>query len=758
MDKHYQPSSEPDIYQLWLDKKVFTPKINKLSKAKSRVTEGKPFTIILPPPNANNPLHAGHALYTVEDIMIRYHRMLGDPTLWLPGTDHAGIETQFVFEKELQKTGQSRFDFDRDTLYKKIAEFVDKNKDISIRQLKRLGFSLDWTRLKFTLDPDHTARIYAVFQKMCHEGLIYRGERMVNYCTRCGTAFSNLEVNYVEEKTDLYYMKYGPFVLATTRPETKFGDTAVAVHPDDKRYQNLIGKDIIIDGLIGPFTVKVIADDMVDRKFGTGVVKITPAHDPNDFEAGLRHHLPIKQVIDFNGRLNHLTGKYQGLTVHSARIQIVKDLEAKGDLVKIDHNYVHRIGRCYRCNQVIEPMVSPQWFVKIKPLSDKAVSAVKTDKVAIFPKRFKKQFLAWMKENRDWNISRQIVWGHRIPAWYNLDADPQIFLTFLNQDKNIVTGFWQNLKDKYKFSEIKKGLQTLTAPASAKYYLSEKDALKTGPHILQETDTFDTWFSSGQWPYSTLGWDPDGHHSPDFNYFYPTSVLDTMWDILFFWVARMIMMGIYTTGQVPFKVAHMHSRVLDAKGQKMSKSKGNAINPTDIADKDGADALRLALVYGVAPGSDIALSDDKIRAQRHFVNKIWNASRFALMTLDRFPKASFDFPSKLHPDDQKIIKKLNKLITSVTSDIEKYRFGQASENLYQFFWHQFCDLYLESIKNRGADAIPVLMHLLVTQLKLLHPFAPFVTEAVYQQLPSIFTKKQPILATAPWPRPAHEKT
>ncbi|MFA6519059.1 MAG: valine--tRNA ligase [Candidatus Shapirobacteria bacterium] len=743
MDKAYSPSTEPEIYDLWEKSGAFTPKIDKTKK---------PFTIILPPPNANDPLHAGHALYTVEDIMVRFHRMLGDPTLWLPGTDHAGIETQFVFEKHLKADDKSRFDYDRNTLFKMISDFVNENRTTAVNQMKRLGFSLDWTRLKFAMDPDHNDRVFAVFRKMYQDGLIYRDEKIVNYCTRCGTAFSNLEVNHVEEIGSLYYMKYGPFVLATTRPETKFGDTAVAVNPKDKRYQQYVGQEITVDGLNGPFKVKVIADSMVDMQFGTGVVKITPAHDPDDFAASQRHHLEIKKIIGFDGRLNELTGKYAGLTVNQARQQVVADMQARGMLVKIDDHYLHRIGRCYRCNQIIEPMVSPQWYVKIESLADKAVEAVKSDAVEIFPKRFKIQFLTWMKDIRDWPISRQIVWGQRIPAWYNLDETPAIRLTFIDQDNKTIIDNWENIKGKYSFEIIKLGLQSLIAPTTAKYYLSEADALKSGGNILQETDTFDTWFSSGQWPYSTLGWDPDGHHSEDFKYFYPTSVLDTMWDILFFWVARMIMMGLYVTGEVPFKVAHMHSRVLDGKGQKMSKSKGNTINPVDIAENFGADALRLALVIGVAPGSDIALSEDKIRSARNFVNKIWNASRFVLMIAEKHN--CFDIKidlDKIKPADQKIIKQKIILIKQVTKLIEQYKFGLASEKLYQFFWHDFCDVYIESTKDRGPEVVPILLDVLITSLKLLHPFIPFVTESVYQQLRNQFDLPEPLLISSSWP-------
>jgi valyl-tRNA synthetase len=762
MDKAYSPTSEESIYQLWENSGVFTPKIDKSKK---------PYSIILPLPNANDPMHMGHALFTIEDILIRYHRMLGDPTLWLPGSDHAGIETQFVFEKKLAKEGKSRFDFDRETLYKMIWDFVEENREINIRQMKKLGFSMDWTRYHYSLEPQIIDNVLTVFKKLYQDGLIYRDEKIVNYCTHCGTAFSNLEVDYVDEVTSLYYMKYGPFTLATTRPETKFGDTAVAVNPKDARYQQYVGQEITVDGLNGPFVVKVIADDMVDPEFGTGVVKITPAHDPDDFEAGLRHHLEIKRVIGFDGRLNELTGKYAGLTVAKAREQVVADMQAKGMIVKIDTNYRHRIGKCYRCHHVIEPMVAPQWFVKIAPLAKPAIEAAKTGKVKFFPIRFKKAFITWMENIRDWNISRQIVWGPRIPAWYCLDCHPDIKINFLTKDKQIITGFYTDLKAKYSFEDINQGLQSIVAPVTADFIVDKADKCPKcqSTHLLQETDTFDTWFLSGQWPLNTLGFNPKNpdKSSPDFKYFYSTSVLDTLWDILFFWVARMIMFGLYLAKDVPFKTVHLHSRVVDSKGQKMSKSKGNVVDPLLMSEKYGTDALRFSLVYGIAPASDFVVSEDKIRAHRNFVNKIWNASRFVMMTIDKFPSVKAPFlqggmsaladKGVSNPDDLAIIQKLNSLIKSTTTDINSYHFGQASENLYQFFWHDFCDVYIEATKNRSSDVIPVLLTVLITSLKLLHPFIPFVTESVFQTLKTAYGLEDSLLASSSWPTVINEK-
>ncbi len=747
MDKVYSPTQEADIYRRWEQAGIFTPQVPP-SPASARLQK-QPFCVILPPPNANDPLHAGHALYCVEDVMVRFHRMLGDPTLWLPGTDHAGIETQFVFEKYLQKQGKSRFDYDRDTLFRMISDFVDQNRTIAVDQLKRLGFSLDWTRLKFAMDQDHNAKIYAVFQKMVADGLVYRDEKIVNYCTFCGTAFSNLEVVHKTVSSHLWYINYGPVSVATTRPETLLGDTAVAVNPSDPRYQKLIGQNLSLP-LVGR-QIPIIADQSIDSDFGTGAVKVTPCHSPEDYDLAKKHHLEFIRILNYNGLTNqNVPEKYQNLFPLQARESVLADLADQGLLEKtVDH--VHQVGHCYKCGRPIEPLTAPQWFVKIAPLAQKAVDVVKNDQVRIFPSRFKKQFLLWMKDIRDWPISRQIVWGQRIPAWYNLDENPQILISYLNADNKIVTGYWQDIKH-LDFEQIRLGLQTLLAPVDSKFYLSRVEAEKHGPHVLQETDTFDTWFSSGQWPYSTLGWDPAGHHSPDFEYFYPTSVLDTMWDILFFWVARMIMLGIYATGQIPFKVAHMHSRVLDGQGQKMSKSKGNTINPVDIATLHGADALRLALMVGVAPGSDIALSEDKIRAQRNFVNKIWNASRFVDLLSDKLNNFSTAINYSLLADsDIQILTKLNEVIASTTANLYKYRFGQASEDLYHFFWHDFCDQYLESTKNRGPEVIPVLITVLISSLKLLHPFAPFVTETIYQSFKPKFKLNEAFLAISSWP-------
>jgi len=719
MDKVYNPQEvEKRIYSFWEKAGYFAPKIDK---------KKKPFCILLPLPNANDPIHMGHALFTVEDIMIRYHRMLGEPTLWLPGSDHAGIETQFVFEKKLAKEGKSRFDFDRETLYKMIADFVEQNREININQLKKLGFSLDWTRYHYSLEPEIIKTVLETFRKLHQDGLIYRGERIVNFCPNCGTAFSDLEVEYEEKDDFLYYLDYGPIQIATTRPETIFADVAVAVHPKDKRYKNLIGKKAQI-----PITNKqipIITDEVIDIDFGTGALKVTPAHDATDFEIGQRQNLEIITVIDKNGKMINLPKKYLGLTVLKARQEVLGDLEKEKRLIKKEP-LRHTVGICYRCETTIEPMILPQWFVKIKPLAEKAIKAVEDGKTKIVPKkRFEKMYFDWLDNIHDWNISRQIVWGPRIPVWYCFECNPDILLNFIDQNGNKVSGDFQKLKGKYEFEEIKKGLQSLVADKNTTYMLEEKNCSKcAGNYVLQETDTFDTWFLSGQWPLTTLGY-PD---SKDFQYFYPTSVLDTLWDILFFWVARMMMFGLYLAGNVPFRTVHLHARVVDKFGQKMSKSKGNVIDPITVVEKYGADALRMALVLGVAPGGDIYLSDEKIRGMRNFANKIWNAARYVLANTDNAPGPK----AAKHSQDKWIISELEKVVKAVTKQIEAYRFGQASELLYDFFWHTFCDKYIEMSKKRRVEAQATLLYVLQTSLKLLHPFMPFITEEIWQKLPN----------------------
>jgi valyl-tRNA synthetase len=743
MDKRYNSQTvEKRIYQMWEKGGYFTPKINP---------KKKPFTILLPLPNANDPLHMGHALFTVEDILTRYHRMLGDPTLWLPGGDHAGIETQFVFEKELAKNGKSRFDFDRKTLHQMIVKFTEENKNINKEQLKRMGFSLDWTRYHYSLDPDILETVLNTFKKLHQDNLVYRGERIVNYCPHCGTAFSNLEVRYREEQGFLYYLNYGVLQIATTRPETIFADVAVAVNPKDKRYLKLVSQKATIP-LINK-KIPIITDEAIDINFGTGALKVTPGHDQVDFEIGQRHNLEIIKIINQDGKMINLPQKYLGMSIDQARKEALKDLKEEKKLIKTEP-LKHSIGFCYRCGTTIESLTMPQWFVKTKPLAKPAIKAVKEGKTKIVPKkRFEKMYFDWMENIQDWNISRQIVWGPRIPAWYCLDCNPEITINFIDKKGKKISGKYQDLKDKYSFTEIENGLQQLTAPTKATYSL-EKGACKKckSENIFQETDTFDTWFLSGQWPLSTLGFP----NSRDFKYFYPTSVMDTLWDILFFWVARMMMLGIYRAKDVPFRVIHLHARVVDEHGQKMSKSRANVIDPLPMIEKYGADALRMALTIGVSPGSDIALSEDKIRAMRNFGNKIWNAARFILA----YPNQSKSEIIRMNPnkDDKWILEETERTVKRVTKLIDRYRFDLAAETIYHFFWHTFCDKYIEMSKERRDEAQPVLLQVLETSLKLLHPFMPFITEQVYQlaktknieQSAKLFKEKALIISK--WPK------
>ena len=686
---------EAKIYEKWERSGAFQPKKPKSPK--------QPFCIIMPPPNANEDLHIGHARFVaVEDILTRYHRMKGEPTLWLPGADHAGIETQYVFEKKLKDEGKSRFDFDRETLYQMIWDYSMEKKSRMESQLRALGASCDWTRNKFTLDPAIIKIVYRTFKKLFEDELVYRGNRLVNYCTHCGTAYSNLEVDHVERTDPLYFMKYGPFTLATVRPETKFGDTAVAVNPKDKRYVEWVGKEIEVKGLLGKFKIKVIADGAVDPEFGTGVVKVTPAHDPVDWEMGRRHNLEVKQVIGLDGRLNEKAGRYQGLTVKEARRMVAEDLQKAGLLEKVDENYRHSVAVCYRCKSVIEPLPMEQWFLKVVPLVKKALVAMGKGEVKFTAKRFDKIARHWYANLYDWNISRQIVWGIRIPAW-----------------KCGKCGEW-----------------TITAGETP-----DRCSKCKSKEITQDSDTFDTWFSSGQWPFATLQTSQKG----DFEFFYPTSLMETAYDIIPFWVIRMIMLGLYETGKVPFREVLIHGLVRDKEGQKISKSKGNVIDPLVMVERYGADALRMGVVWGAKVESDIALSEENIRGQRNFANKIWNVARFVLMETNLKSKI-LNLKSK-NKDDQWILKEIKTTIEKVTKALDTYRPNEAVEELYEFVWHRFADIYLEKTKSRRAEAQPTLELVLKESLKLLHPFMPFVTEAIWEEL-----GEKEMLITSPWPK------
>ncbi len=725
MDKVYEHKNvEENLYKEWEEKGYFKPEINP---------EGTPYSIILPPPNANAPLHFGHAMYVIEDILVRYHRMKGDKTLWLPGADHAGFETQFVFEKKLAAEGKSRFDFKRDELYGMILEFVEGNRPVMEGQLRKMGFSLDWSRKKLTIDPEIVGIVYRNFKKLFDEGLAYRAQRLVNYCSFDGTSFSDLEVVHEERKSPLYYIKYGPLVLATTRPETKFGDTAVAVNPKDKRYEQYVGRELEIETVLGSAKIKVLADEMVDMEFGTGVVKITPAHDFNDFDVAKRHNLPSIQVIGFDGKMNEHAGEFVGLYVKQARKAVVEKMQEKGLIEKIDEEYVNRVSLCYKCKNILEPLPKEQWFIKMEPLAAPAIDAVKNGDITIFPNSFEKLYFQFLENIRDWNVSRQVVWGIRIPA----------------------------------FSCEKCSNWMVTTGATP-----EKCSNCDSKVLTQDSDTFDTWFSSSQWPYATLmssnktknnNQESQQENLTDFETFYPTSVMETGYDILRWWVARMAMMGLFATGKVPFKNVVLHGLVNDPLGKKMSKSKGNVVNPLELVEQYGADAVRFALVYGTALGNDQVLSYPKLEAARRFTNKLWNIARFITMQQVSLPKQSErsqdssitsqndinklkDFAS--NENDKEWVEKVSVLVSEVTKNIDNYQFNQVSEKLYEFVWHQFADVYIEDVKQRmDENSFAVLNSLFLILNSMLHPMMPFVTDEIFRKL----TNSQSSLMIENWP-------
>lgn len=751
LDKQYQAQQhEEKIYQLWMKHDCFNPDsaINQSLREKAQKTtkQDKSFTVIMPPPNANDPLHVGHAMFvTLEDIMIRHARMKGLDTVWIPGTDHAGIETQFVFEKKLKKEGQSRFNFDRETLFKMIWDYVKTNSDTAVDQIKKLGASADWSRFKFTLDPDIVDSVIDTFIQMDADKLIYRTNRLVNFCPKCGTAFSNLEVDHQEQTGPLYYIKYGPFTLATTRPETKFGDTGLAVHPSDKRYQHYIGQEIEVTGLTGNFKLKVIADEFVDPEFGTGVVKITPYHDFNDFAAWQKHQAelpPPIQVIDFTGRLTGAAGPYAGMKVAAAREQVVKDLDAKGLLVKVDHNYKNKLSVCYRCSGAIEPLPLPQFYIKTKPLTTEVLKRVKQKEVKVVGAGHDKILEHWLENLEDWNISRQIVWGIRLPVWYEVTVNQDAQITFLDENKQRITGQLGKLLETHALEVITTGLQDISARINAPYVISKQ---KPEGDYLQETDTFDTWFSSSQWPFVTLA----NAKSGDLERFYPTAVMETAYDILMFWVMRMLMMGVYKTKQVPFHTVYLHGLIRDAKGQKMSKSKGNVVNPMEISEKYGTDALRMALVIRSSAGLDKSVGDGDFKAARNLTNKLWNASRFILMSLDDNNK-NIDESIKKYEKDQEFSQKLQSITQLVSKNLDSLQLGVAADTLYNEFWHWFCDVCIEDSKKNLISQNSLIRGLIVF-LKLLHPFMPFITEAIWQELVIAKLVTDPTIISSPWP-------
>lgn len=697
LKKAYEPKDvEEKWYNFWED--------NALFKAEIRY-DREPFCIVIPPPNITGHLHMGHALNnTIQDIICRYKRMKGFNVLWQPGTDHAGIATQNVVERELASRGINRYEIGREKFIQLVWEWKERYGNIIITQLKRLGCSCDWSRTRFTMDEGLSRAVREVFVRLYEEGLIYRGDYIINWCPRCHTALADIEVEHEEKDSFLYYIRYpfkdgeGHIVVATTRPETLLGDTAVAVNPEDKRYKKLHGKIVLLPVLKRP--IPIITDSYVDMEFGTGALKITPAHDLNDFEIGNRHGLERVKVIDEDGKMNELAGPYKGMDRFECREVIIKDLETMGLLEKIEP-YKTGIGHCYRCKTVIEPLLSKQWFVKVAPLARKAIEAVEEHKTRIVPDNWETVYFEWMNNIRDWCISRQIWWGHRIPAWHCKECG------HVNVAREEVNGC--NI-------------------------CGSKD-------LVQDEDVLDTWFSSALWPFSTLGW-PD--KTQELKLFYPTSLLVTGFDILFFWVARMMMMGLHFMGDVPFRDVYIHALVRDAEGKKMSKSKGNVIDPLHVMEKFGTDAFRFTLAALAAQGRDIKLSEEKILGYRHFVNKIWNAARFVLMNMDEDVDAIGVYDKKsLGIEDRWIITRLSQAIKGVTEAIENYRFNEAAGTCYQFVWHEFCDWYVEMSKwyLYGNDILrkrttqAVLLEVLSAILRLLHPFMPFVTEEIWQKLP-----------------------
>ncbi|MGD0355808.1 MAG: valine--tRNA ligase [Dehalococcoidia bacterium] len=718
--KAYEPGPiEKERYKFWMDGGYFKPKIDP---------KKKPFTIIMPPPNVTGELHVGHALTAaLEDIMTRWHRMLGDPSLWLPGVDHAGIATQVVVEKELAKEGLDRHQIGREKFEERVWQWANKSRSAITIQHERLGASCDWSRERFTLDEGPVKAVKTAFVRLYDKGLIYRGERIINWCPRCRTALSDLEVQSKDLTSNMWHMKYpyedgsGYITVATTRPETYLGDAAVAVNPEDGRYTKLIGKKVVL-----PFinrAIPIITDEAIDREFGTGMVKVTPAHDPVDFEISERHNLPVIHILNPDATMNDNAGPYASLDRFEARKKVVEDFEKAGLMEKIEP-YSHAIPHCFRCSTVIEPEVSKQWFVKIAPLATPAIEAVKDGRIKIIPERFNKIYLNWMENIRDWCISRQLWWGHRIPVWYCQACGEMIV--------------------------------SIDAPTKCTKCGSSE--------LVQDPDVLDTWFSSGLWPHSTLGW-PD--QTQDFKYFYPTSVMETGYDILFFWVARMIMMGIEDTGDVPFRVVYLHGLIRDEKGEKMSKMKGNVLNPLTAIDQYGCDALRFALTTGTAPGNDLNMGEHRLEAGRNFANKIWNAGRFVLTSLEKEPitRQSLEKVAKnklKETEDRWIISRLNGLIKEVDKLMLNFQFGEAESDIHDFLWGEFCDWYIEICKQRlGKEnsPMPVLAYVLETSLRLLHPFMPFITEELWQDLKERLPQgilASPALIIAPYPK-ANEK-
>jgi len=761
--KAYDPRAvEERLYRFWEERGYFTPRIDP---------QRRPFTIIMPPPNLTGELHLGHALEdTITDILIRWHRMQSDPTLWLPGIDHAAIAVHVVVEKELAKEGFTRQELGRERFLERVWDFVNRSRRRIFDQHKRLGASADWTRERFTMDEGSQRAVRTTFRRLYDEGLIYRGERIINWCPRCQTVLSDLEVEHQERQGHLWYVRYplieegtgtghqepGPatpvpssqfpvpryITIATTRPETIVADTGVAVHPKDRRYRSLVGRKALLPIINRP--LPIVADDAIDPEFGTGALKVTPGHDPVDFDIGQRHSLPTISAIAPDATMNEDAGPYKGMDRDECRRAIVRDLEEQGYLVKTEP-YVHSVGHCYRCDSVVEPLVSLQWFMRMEPLARPAIAAVKDGRIRFVPERFTRVYLNWMENIRDWCISRQLWWGHRVPVWYCADC----------------------------------GGQTLPPLPGAGDPLADPDHCQhcQSRRIEQDPDTLDTWFSSALWPHSTLGWPDD---SDDLRYFYPTSVMQMGYEILFFWGARMIMTGLYNMGQIPFRSVYLHGLIRDEHGRKMSKTVGNVVDPVELIERYGADALRYALATGSSPGNDMKLSEQKLAAGRNFANKLWNAARFVLTNLDgtKVERPPLDRRQAMPLEDRWIMSRLQRVTAGVSQLLERFELGEAGRQVHDFLWGEYCDWYVEmaKVRLRGepgtgnrepgtgsreqgsiADPRPVLVHVLDSSLRLLHPYMPYVTEEIWQALAGHLPDRDAealIVARFPQPDPA----
>jgi len=715
--KPYDPKeTEGRIYKIWEESGFFNPDICIEKGIVNKET--KAFTLIMPPTNANGSLHAGHGLVmTIEDLIVRYKRMRGYKTLWLPGLDHAGFETQVVYERKLEKEGRTRFDIERKQLYQEILDFTLLN-SLNIKgQIRKMGASCDWSREKFTLDDSVVKTVYQTFKKLYDDDLVYRGNRIVSWCSKHQTSFSDLEIKDEERIEPYYYLKYGPFVISTSRPETKFGDKYVVMHPKDERYKEYKdGQKIDLEWINGPITATIIKDENIDMEFGTGVMTITPWHDNVDFEIAERRNLEKEQIIDENGKLLPIAGEFAGMHIKKARSLIIEKLQNKGLVEKIEENYKHIVRTCYKCGTILEPQIKNQWFIKMKPLAEKALEAVNNGEIEYIPNHYKKITTHWLENIMDWNISRQIVWGIPIPAKICNDCE-------------------------HGMVDLNNTIHNCT---------------KCNGSVRTDQDTFDTWFSSGQWPFVTLGY-PD---SDDFKTFYPTDIMETAGDLVFFWVSRMIMLGLYVTGRVPFKTVYYHGMVLDAKGQKMSKSKGNVIDPLTLTDKYGTDAFRIGMIVGNTPGTSLSLSEDKIRAYKNYANKLWNITRFILSSTENI-KYDENFVNCTEVD-LVLIKERDDFIKDITKEMDDYKFYLVGEKIYHYTWSRFADVIIEESKNilngdneySKISRAQFLLDTLTKILKILHPFMPFVTEEIWSMMPLELNKTlkdKKLLMVEKWP-------